>query len=182
MKLYITPPSILTLVTWVPQSRLAFSHSARRLAIGPPALAKANPTVCSLACRWRLRSTLWADQESFSIESGPLFDSKALCRQLRVVLQLLYPTPPSILILVTWVPHSRLAFHHSAQRLAIGPPALTKPNPTVCSLACRWRLRSARRADQESFSIESGLLLDSKALCRQLRVVLQRCCNKYFIL
>ena len=25
MKLYITPPSILTLVTWVPQSRLAFA-------------------------------------------------------------------------------------------------------------------------------------------------------------
>ena len=26
------------LVTWVPQSKLAFGHSARRLAIGPPAL------------------------------------------------------------------------------------------------------------------------------------------------
>ena len=71
MKLYTTPPSILTLVTWVPQSRLAFGHSARRLAIGPPALAKPNPTVCSLACRWRLQSALRADQESFSIESGP---------------------------------------------------------------------------------------------------------------
>ena len=34
-------------------------------------LAKLNPTVCSLACRWRLRSVLQADQESFSIESGP---------------------------------------------------------------------------------------------------------------
>ena len=76
MKLYITPPCILTLVTWVPQSRLAFGHSARRLAIGPPALAKPNPTVCSLACRRRLRWALLADQESFSIESGLLFDSK----------------------------------------------------------------------------------------------------------
>ena len=65
-------------MTWVPQSRLAFGHSARRLAIGPPALAKLNPTVCSLACRWRLRSALRADRESFSIESGPLLDSKAL--------------------------------------------------------------------------------------------------------
>ena len=27
MKLYATPPSILTLVTWVPQSRLAFSQT-----------------------------------------------------------------------------------------------------------------------------------------------------------
>ena len=52
-----------------------------------------------------------------------------------------------------------------------------KPNPTVCCIACRWRLRSALRADQESFSIESSRLLDSKALCRQLRVVLQtQCC------
>ena len=72
MKLYITPQSILTLVTWVTQSRLAFGHSARRLAIQPPALAKPNPTVCSLACRWRLRAALRADQESFSIETHPI--------------------------------------------------------------------------------------------------------------
>ena len=78
MKLFTTPPSILTLVTWVPQSRLAFSYSACRLAIGPPALAKPNPTVCSLACRWRVRLALRADQDSFSIESDPLLDSKAL--------------------------------------------------------------------------------------------------------
>ena len=77
MKLYITPPSILTLVTWVPQSRLAFGHSAHRLAIGPPALAKPNPTVCSLACCWLLRSALRADQESFSRDFTPLFDIKA---------------------------------------------------------------------------------------------------------
>ena len=54
IKLYITPPSILTLVSWVPQSRLPFGHSARRLPIVPLALAKPNPAVCSLACRWRL--------------------------------------------------------------------------------------------------------------------------------
>ena len=141
-------------------------------------LAKPNPTVCSLACRWWLRLALQDDQESFSIEFGPLLDSKAFCQQLRVVLELLYPTPPSILTLVTWVLQSRLAFGHSARRLAIRPPALAKPNPTVCSLACRWRLRSALRADRQSFSIESGPLLDSKALCRQLRVVLQCCCNQ----
>ena len=116
MKLYTTPPYILTLVTWIPQSRLALRD----------------------------------DQESFSIESGLLLDSKALCRQLLVVLQLLYPTPPSLLTVVTLVQQSRLAFGHSAhrlafghsaRRLAIGPPALAKPNPTVCSLACRWQLR-----------------------------------------
>ena len=31
VKLYPTPPSILTLVTWVPQSKLALGHSPRRL-------------------------------------------------------------------------------------------------------------------------------------------------------
>ena len=83
--------------------------------------------------------------------------------------------------LVTWVSQSRLAFGHSAHKLVIGPPALAKPNPTVCSLACHWRLWSALRADQESFSILWESLFDSKALCQQLRVVVQQCCNKYFI-
>ena len=65
MKLYVTPPSILTLVTWVPQSRLAFDHSAYRLVIGPPALAKSNPTMCSLACRWWLQLALRFNREFF---------------------------------------------------------------------------------------------------------------------
>ena len=61
VKLYTTPPSILTLVTWV-QCTQAWpsANSARRLAFGQP-----NPTVCSLACRWRLRSALRADQVFF---------------------------------------------------------------------------------------------------------------------
>ena len=132
--------------------------------MGPRSLAKPNPAVCSLHCRWRLPSALRANQESFSIESGPLLDSKALCLELRVVLQLLYPTPPSILTHVTWVPQSKLAFGHSACKLAIGPRAHAKLNHTVCSLDCRWRLRLALRANQESFSIEYGPLLDNKAL------------------
>ena len=61
----------------------AFGHSAHRLANGPQALAIPNPTVCS----WRQQSTLRVDQESFPIESSPLFDGKALYRQLQVVLQ-----------------------------------------------------------------------------------------------
>ena len=48
-------------------------------------------------------------------------------------------TPPSILTLVTCVP------------LAVWPPALGHHNPTVCSLPCPWRLRSAMRANQEFF-------------------------------
>ena len=47
-------PHLSYLVTLVPQSRLAFSHHAHRLAIGPLALAKPNPTVCILTCRWQL--------------------------------------------------------------------------------------------------------------------------------
>ena len=52
MKLYTTPPYILTLVTWVPQSKLAFGQTPH---VGWPSglrpLANPNPTVCSLACR-----------------------------------------------------------------------------------------------------------------------------------
>ena len=65
----------------------------------------------------------------------------------------LHTTPPSTLILLTWVPQSKLAF---GQTLHTGWPSGLRPsamdNPTVCSLACRWRL-------------QSGLLLDNKALC-----------------
>ena len=38
----------------------------------------------------------------------------------------------------------------SARKLAFG-----HNNPTVCSLACRWQLRLAPRADRESFSIDN---------------------------
>ena len=73
MKLYTTLLSILTLVTWVPQSKLAFDQTPR---VGWPSglrpLAKLDPTVCSLACRWRLQSALRADQVSFLIETHPL--------------------------------------------------------------------------------------------------------------
>ena len=46
------PASILTLVTWVPQSRLAFGYSAHRLAVGPQALGK-NKSY-SVQPRWPL--------------------------------------------------------------------------------------------------------------------------------
>ena len=93
----------------------------------------------------------------------------------------IYPTPqtPSSL---AWVQRMQAGLRpNSARRLAVRPPALAHRNPTGCSFACCWRLRSALRANQESFSIELGPLLDSKALCRQLRVVLQRYFNKYFM-
>ena len=45
-----------------------------RPVVGPSALGHHNPTVCSLACRWRLQ----LDQESFSTESGPLLELWAL--------------------------------------------------------------------------------------------------------
>ena len=73
MKIYTTPPSIQTLVTWVPQSKLAFGQTPN---VGWPSglcpSAKPNPTVSSLACRWQLRSAPRADRESFLIETHPL--------------------------------------------------------------------------------------------------------------
>ena len=51
LKLYTTPPSILTLVTWVQRMQAwPSANSAHRLAFGQ--------TVCSLACCCRLRSAL----------------------------------------------------------------------------------------------------------------------------
>ena len=37
----------------------------------------------------------------------------------------------------------------------VRPLALRHNNPTVCSLACRWQLRLALRADRESFVIDN---------------------------
>ena len=63
---------------------------------------------------------------------------------------------------------------HVGWPLGLQPSAIIILQCAMCSLAWRWRLQSALRADQESFSIESDpLLLDSKAPCQQLRVVLQ---------
>ena len=69
MKLYTTTPSILTLITWVLQSKLAFGQIP--LLAGRRASDKPNPTVCSLACHWQLILALRADRE-FSIENHPL--------------------------------------------------------------------------------------------------------------
>ena len=90
MKLYTTPPSIQTLVTWVPQSKLAFGQTLHidwpsgLRPSGPPPLQSYSlkprlPLAATIGTAGRLRV--------FLIESGRLFDSKALCRQLRVVLQ-----------------------------------------------------------------------------------------------
>ena len=55
MKLYTNPPSMLTLVTWVPQSKLGFGQTPHiGWASGLRLSAKPNHTVCSLACRWPL--------------------------------------------------------------------------------------------------------------------------------
>ena len=61
-ELYTTPPSILTLLARVPQKRLAFCHSARRLTAGLWPSAKSNPTVWSLACRCQPQLALRANQ------------------------------------------------------------------------------------------------------------------------
>ena len=76
-------------------------NSAGRLAVGPPALSHQNPTVCSFACRCRLRSALWS---LFQLSPArclivrPYAESKFSCRA--VVVNILYcnflwPQPPS---------------------------------------------------------------------------------------
>ena len=147
MKLYPTPPSILTLVTWV-QCTQAWpsAKSARWLAFGQTESYSVQPCLPLVATIGPAgRSTVffyWVRPASLMV--GPNI-------QVWVVLQLLYPTPPSI--------HSWLGY--SARKLGLPPtPHLgwpsAKPNPTVCSLVCPWGLRSAMRADRESFSIECG--------------------------
>ena len=71
----------------------------------------------------------------------------------------IYPTPrtPSSL---AWVQCMQAGLRPSPQRRqAVRPSALGHHNPTVCSLACRRRLQSALRTDQESFSIETHPLV-----------------------
>ena len=85
------------------------------------------------------------------------------CPTANVSYSTIYPTShtPSSL---AWVQSMQVGhWPSSTHKLAIGPPVLGHDNPTVCSLAYRGPLRLALRANQESFSIESGPLLDSKA-------------------
>ena len=72
MKLYTTPPFILTLVTWVQRTQAGLRpRQAHRQAVGPSALGQTNPNSPGFACPWRLRSALWAELESYSIETHP---------------------------------------------------------------------------------------------------------------
>ena len=168
MKLYPTPPSILTLVTWVPQSRLAFGHSARRLAIGPSALAKRNPTVCSLACRWRLRSALRADRESFSIEThvlclivGPNYTAP-ICPTATVWDSTIYPNfqSPSSL---AWVQRTQAGLRPNPH---IGWPTGLRPSAKVI-LQCAASL-AAGGYDQPCGPIKSLFLLETYPKERQI--------------
>ena len=80
----------------------------------------------------------------------------------------------------TFILSHQISDCHSAHRLAVGPPALgqTKSFSGQPRFLLAAMIGPAGRS--RVFSIVSGPLLDSKALCRQLRVVLQRYCNKYF--
>ena len=82
MMLYPTPPSILTLVTWVQRTQAwPSANSARRLAFGQTESYSVQP-------RLPLAATIGGRSRVFFDRVPPLLDSKALCRQLRVVLQL----------------------------------------------------------------------------------------------
>ena len=72
MKLYTTQPYILTLVTLYRRVSWPLATPQVGWLSGLRPSAKPNPTVCRLACRWRLRLTLQADRESFLIETHAL--------------------------------------------------------------------------------------------------------------
>ena len=78
------------------------------------------------------------------LQEDPAWWSSILLHYLSLLLWLGWVGWPSVTPNVGWP-------------LGLWPSA--KPNPTVCSLACRWRLKSTLRADHESFSIESGLMV-----------------------
>ena len=144
-----TPPPL----AWVPQNR---HHKS----VGSASLTKCYLTTASLAAGSYVRP-FWPHKNLFLVSVARcLIVSRG--QQLQIV-----PT------FMTLVQQNRVASglrpfgHHKS----VGSASLTKSYLTT-TLPCRWQLRLALRAERESFSIDSGPLLDSKALCRQLRVVL----------
>ena len=71
MKLYTTPPPILTLVTWVPQSKLAFGQTPH---IGWPSGLRPDSQTESYSVQPRLplAATIGPQREFFFIETHPL--------------------------------------------------------------------------------------------------------------
>ena len=89
-------------------------------------------------------------------------------------------TPPSILPSRDLGTAVKADLRPSPQsRLAVGPAALGHHNPTVCSLACRWQLRSALQANQEFVSIGNPRHPTSPT---HPTLVVQQLFNKYFTL
>ena len=136
--------------------------------LGLRPLTKLNTTVCSLACRWRLLSALQADQKIFLIETHPLSLIVRSIIQLQVVLQLLYPTPTSILHLG----HHHTWLGYSARNLAFGQTPhvgwLSGLRPLVITiLQCAASL-AAGGYDWPCWPIESLFLL-SPAFCLIVR-------------
>ena len=66
-------------------------------------------------------------------------------------------------------------------RLAVGPLALRQSESYSVQPHLLLEATIGPASGSRRFLIESSPLLDSKALCQQLQVVLQQCCNKCFI-
>ena len=75
----------------------------------------------------------------FSIESGKL--QAESCPSAIISYSTIYPTPRTQSSLARYSARKLAISSNSTHNLAVGPPALSHHNPTVCSLACRWRLQ-----------------------------------------
>ena len=134
VKLYTTPPSILPLVTWELQSRLAFGQTQH---VGWPSGLRPS-AITSLQC-------------------AALLASGGYNPPSRLIKSLLLLSPARCLIIRPYANSSELSYFTiypnscelgTAHRLAVGPLTLGHHNHTACSLACRWRLQTALWADR----------------------------------
>ena len=132
-----------------------------------------------------LAATIGPQGESFPIKSARILDgvarlysselSYSYCLGLHHLSQLWEPILPGL-----DTTHASWPSPKSAHRLVDEPLALGHHNLTVCSLACRWRLRSALQANGESF------LFENHPLClialSHISEFSNCFCNKYFTL
>ena len=145
MKLYPTPPSILTLVTWVQRTQAGLRpspHVSWPLGLRPLAI-KILTLPALLAAGAYIR--LFGPNESLIVlKPTRILDSMPHYTALSCPTAL-FPTPPSILTLVTWIQRMQAwSLANSAHRLAFGQTksASVQPRlPLAATISPAGRLR-----------------------------------------
>ena len=103
----------------------------------------------------------------FFLENMILVGSWRVELEFRVLAQTsFYTTPPSILIFMTWVLQSRLAFGHSARKLVVGPLALrqtesysVQPRLHIFGNVQKWKALEMCKQPKKSFIIFCTFLM-----------------------